>query len=91
MCMLLTLFVEPSYFSYLISYTNGMIIVQNEWHIFIHPGHLEGMEEDRMPKKKKHLHSTGRDEMKEEDPGKDGEKKCKEIFRCWEREDGESW
>ena len=35
--MLLTLFVQPSYFSYLISYTNGMIIVQNEWHVFIHP------------------------------------------------------
>jgi len=61
--MLLTLFVEPSYFSYLISYTNGMIIVQNEWHIFIHPGHLEGMEEDRMPKKKtSSLNWKGRDE-----------------------------
>ena len=33
MCMLLSLFIETSYFSYLISYTNGMIIVQNEWHI----------------------------------------------------------
>jgi len=31
----------------------------------------------------------GRDE--EEDPGKDGEKKWKEIFKCWKREDGESW
>ena len=31
----------------------------------------------------------GRDE--EEDPGKDGEKKWKEIFKCWEWEDGESW
>ena len=31
----LPLFIEQSYFSYLISYTNGMIIVQNEWHIFI--------------------------------------------------------
>ena len=37
MCMLLSLFIEPSYFSYLICYTNGIIIVQNEWHIFIHP------------------------------------------------------
>ena len=37
-------------------------------------GHLEIMEEDRNWK--------GRDE--EEDPGKDGEKKWKEIFRCWE-------
>ena len=37
MCMLLSLFIEPSYFSYLISYTNGIIIVQNERHIFIHP------------------------------------------------------
>ena len=25
------LFMEPSYFSYIISYTNSMIIVQNEW------------------------------------------------------------
>ena len=31
----------------------------------------------------------GRDE--EGDPGKDGEKKWKEIFKCWESEDGESW
>ena len=31
------IFVEPSYLSYIISYTNGMIVVQNEWHIFIHP------------------------------------------------------
>ena len=37
MCMLLYLFIEPSYFSYLISYTSCMIIVQNEWHIFIRP------------------------------------------------------
>ena len=34
MCMLLSLFIEPSYFSYLISYTNGMIIVQNEWQLY---------------------------------------------------------
>jgi len=38
MCMLLSLLIEPSYFSYLISYTSSIIIVQNEWHIFIHPG-----------------------------------------------------
>jgi hypothetical protein len=31
------LFIEPSYFSYPISYTSCIIIVQNEWHIFIHP------------------------------------------------------
>jgi hypothetical protein len=37
-------------------------------------GHLERMEEDRMPKKD--LHSrTGRDKNKGEGPGKDGEKK----------------
>ena len=33
----LSLFLEPGYFSYLISYTNGMIIVLNELHIIIHP------------------------------------------------------
>ena len=26
-----------------------------------------------------------------EDPGKDGKRKLKEIFKCWEWEDGESW
>jgi len=26
-----------------------------------------------------------------EDPGKDGKRKEKEIFKCWEWEDGESW
>jgi len=26
-----------------------------------------------------------------EDPGKDGKRKWKEIFKCWESEDGESW
>jgi hypothetical protein len=37
-------------------------------------GHLERMEEDRMPKKRSSLKNwKGRDE--EEDPGKDGEKK----------------
>jgi len=35
-CMLLSLFIVPSYFSYLISYMNGMIIFENEWQIFIH-------------------------------------------------------
>ena len=37
MCMLLSLFIEPSYFLYLISYANCMIIVQIEWYIFIRP------------------------------------------------------
>jgi len=23
--------------------------------------------------------------------GKDGKRKSKEIFKCWEREDGKSW
>jgi hypothetical protein len=41
-------------------------------------GHLERTEKYRMPKKI----STQRDE--EEDPGKDGEKKWKEIFKRWE-------
>jgi hypothetical protein len=47
-------------------------------------GHLERMEEDRMPKKffTQELEGTRRDE--EKDPGKDGEKKWKEIFSCWE-------
>ena len=31
MWVLLSLCMEPSYFSYIISYTNSMIIVQNEW------------------------------------------------------------
>jgi len=26
-----------------------------------------------------------------EDPGKDGKRKWKEIFKCWEREDGGIW
>ena len=38
MYVLLSLLIELSYFSYLIIYTNSMIIVHNEWHIFIHPG-----------------------------------------------------
>ena len=33
----------------------------------------------------KDLHSrTGKDEKKEEDPGKDGKRKQKEIVKCWE-------
>ena len=33
----------------------------------------------------KDLHSrTGKERDEEEDPGKDGEKKYKEIFKCWE-------
>ena len=31
LCMLLSLYI------YLLSYTNGLINVQNEWHICIHP------------------------------------------------------
>jgi hypothetical protein len=42
--------------------------------------HLERMEEDRMPKISSLKNWKGRD--KEEDPGKDGEKKQKEIFKC---------
>jgi hypothetical protein len=40
------------------------------------------MEEDRMPKKifTQELEGTRR---RGEDPGKDGEKKWKEIFKCW--------
>jgi hypothetical protein len=44
--------------------------------------HLERTEEDRMPKKIFTQELEGRDE--EEDPGKEGEKKWKEIFKCWE-------
>jgi len=33
MCVLLSLSIEPSYFSYLISYTSCIIIVQNEWQL----------------------------------------------------------
>jgi hypothetical protein len=45
-------------------------------------GHLERMEEDRMLRKRSALKNwKGRDE--EEDPGKDGEKKWEEIFKCW--------
>jgi hypothetical protein len=53
-------------------------------------GHLERMEEDRMHKKifTQELEGTRR---RGKDPGKDGEKKWKEICKCWEREEGESW
>jgi hypothetical protein len=37
-CACLYLMIEPSYFSYLITYTYSMITVQNEWHICIYPG-----------------------------------------------------
>jgi len=45
-------------------------------------GHLERMEEDRMPKKifTQELEGTRRRGRS----GKDGEKKWKEIFKCWE-------
>jgi hypothetical protein len=51
-------------------------------------GHLERIEEDRMPKKSSFKNWKGRDE---EDPGEDGEKKQKEIFKCWDCKDGERW
>jgi len=41
-------------------------------------GHLERMEEDRMPKKSSLKKRKGREEG--EDPGKDGKRKQKEIF-----------
>jgi Fe-S cluster biosynthesis and repair protein YggX len=40
------------------------------------------MEEERMHKKIFTQELEGQD--KKEDPGKDGEKKWKEIFKCWE-------
>jgi hypothetical protein len=43
-------------------------------------GHLERMEEDRMPKNSSPKKWKGRDEG--EDPGKDGKRKYKEIFKC---------
>ena len=45
-------------------------------------GHLERMGEDRMSKKSSLKNWKGQDE--EEDPGKDREKKWKEIFKYWE-------
>jgi hypothetical protein len=44
--------------------------------------HLERMEEDRMPKKSSLKNWKGREKGK--DPGKDGKRKLKEIFKCWE-------
>ena len=44
--------------------------------------HLEGMEEDRMPKNIFTQEMEGRDEG--EDPGKDRKMKLKEIFKFWE-------
>ena len=40
------------------------------------------MEKDRMPKKIFTQELEGQDEG--EDPGKDGKKKQREIFKCWE-------
>jgi len=40
------------------------------------------MEEDRMPKKSSLKNWKGREKV--EDPGKDGKRKYKEIFKCWE-------
>ena len=44
-------------------------------------GHLERME-DRMTKKSSLKNWKGREEG--EDPGNDGKRKQKEIFKCWE-------
>jgi len=41
------------------------------------------MEEDRMAKKDLHPR-TGRNETKGKNHGKDGKRKQKEIFKCWE-------
>ena len=49
------------------------------------PGENGGGQDDQ-----KDIHSrTGRDETKRKTQVKDGEKQ-KEIFKCWEKEDGES-
>jgi hypothetical protein len=45
-------------------------------------GQLERMEEDRMSKRSSLKMWKGRDGK--EDPGKVGEKKWKEFFKCWE-------
>jgi len=45
-------------------------------------GHLERMKEDRMPKISSLKNCKGREE--EEDPRKEGKRKWKEIFKCWE-------
>jgi hypothetical protein len=45
-------------------------------------GHLERMEEDRVPKK---IFTQGLEGTRRRGrPRKDGEKKKKEIFKCWE-------
>jgi 4-alpha-glucanotransferase len=44
--------------------------------------YLERMEEDRMPKISSLKNWKRR--VEEEDPGKDEEKKWKEILKCWE-------
>jgi len=44
--------------------------------------HLERMEEDRMSKRSSLKNWKGREEG--EDPRKDGKRKQKEIFKCWE-------
>jgi len=44
-------------------------------------GHLERMEEGRIPKKSSLKNWKGREEG--EDPEKDGKRKQKEIFKCW--------
>ena len=46
-------------------------------------GHLERMEEDRSPKRSSLKNWKGREDG-EEDPVKDGKRKQKEIFKCWE-------
>jgi hypothetical protein len=52
-------------------------------------GHLQRMEEDKMPKNifTQELEGTRRRGRRR----KDGKRKLKEIFKCWETEDGESW
>jgi len=40
------------------------------------------MEEDRMPKRSSLKNWKGREEG--EDPGKNGKRKQKEFFKCWE-------
>ena len=44
-------------------------------------GHLERMEEDRIPKK---IFTHELEGTRRGDPGKDGKRKQKEIFKCWE-------